>query len=188
MTNCETLGRCEERVIRRGRELDVTESEEVTLGKVADIVMGQSPPGSTYNEIGIGLPFFQGVKDFNYRHPTPRVFCSEPSRVAHPGDILFSVRAPIGRVNVADKKCATGRGLAIIRPRSQSDGRYLEFVLRQLEPNWDALETSGSVFGNATKRDLESLVMRWPMNEGERVAIGHTLGACRSTQRGKDFV
>lgn len=105
---------------------------EVCLGDVAEIIMGQSPPGETYNERGDGLPFFQGVADFNYRHPTPRVYCSAPSRVAQPGDILLSVRAPIGRVNVADRKCAIGRGLSIIRPRNREDARYLEFSLRAL--------------------------------------------------------
>ena len=149
---------------------------EVMLGDVAELIMGQSPPGSTYNESGDGLPFFQGVKDFNYRYPTPRVFCSEPTRIAQKGDILFSVRAPIGRVNVADRKCSTGRGLAIIRPHIATDARYLEYRLRSLESRWDALETSGSVFGNATKRDLESLPLSLPPLSEQR-AIAHILGA-----------
>ncbi|GIW12565.1 MAG: type I restriction system specificity protein [Tepidiforma sp.] len=149
---------------------------EVRLGEVAEIIMGQSPPGETYNERGDGLPFFQGVADFNYRHPTPRVFCSAPSRIADPGDILLSVRAPIGRVNVADRKCAIGRGLAIIRPGRSEDARYLEFVLRLQEPNWDAIEGSGSVFGNATRSDLESLLLPWPESTSERRAIAHILG------------
>ena len=149
---------------------------EVALGEIAELVMGQSPPGSTYNNVGDGLPFFQGVKDFNYRYPTPRVFCSEPARIAQPGEILFSVRAPIGRVNVADRECATGRGLAIIRPRVPSDARYLEFVLRHMDSNWDVLESGGSVFGNATKRDLQSLPLSWPGDDSERQAIAHILG------------
>ena len=153
-----------------------TRWHNVVLGDVCEIVMGQSPPGSTYNEIGDGLPFFQGVRDFNYRHPTPRVFCSAPTRIAQAGDILFSVRAPIGRVNVADRKCATGRGLAIIRPHVSSDARYIEFALRNLESSWSVLETSGSVFGNATKRDLESLAVRWPTDSSQRSAIAHILG------------
>jgi type I restriction enzyme S subunit len=134
---------------------------ETRLGEVADIIMGQSPPGETYNQRGEGLPFFQGVADFNYRHPTPRVFCSAPSRIALPGDILLSVRAPIGRVNVANRKCAIGRGLSIIRPKRQEDGRYLEFALRMQETNWTTIEGSGCVFGNATRRDLEELVVPW---------------------------
>ena len=150
--------------------------QERRLHEVAELVMGQSPPGSTYNDVGNGLPFFQGVKDFNYRYPTPRVFCSAPTRIAQPGDILFSVRAPIGRVNIADRECATGRGLAIIRPRLPSDARYLEFALRSLDSEWDVLESSGSVFGNATKRDLQSLPLPWPYDESERSTIAHILG------------
>jgi type I restriction enzyme, S subunit len=149
---------------------------EVQLGQVGEIIMGQSPPGETYNEHGDGLPFFQGVADFNYRHPTPRVFCTAPSRIALPGDILLSVRAPIGRVNVADRTCAIGRGLAIIRPKAQKDGRYLEFVLRMLEPTWHLIEGGGSVFGNATRRDLETLRIPWHENACERHAIAHILG------------
>jgi type I restriction enzyme S subunit len=137
--------------------------------------MGQSPPGETYNEHGDGLPFFQGVADFNYRHPTPRVFCTAPSRIALPGDILLSVRAPIGRVNVADRRSAIGRGLSIIRPRNPEDGRYVEFVLRMLETTWQAIEGSGSVFGNATRKDLETLRVPWPP-AGARRAIAHILG------------
>lgn len=150
--------------------------QEVSLDEVAEIVMGQSPPGSTYNEVGEGLPFFQGVKDFNYRHPTPRVFCSKPTRVAQIDDILLSVRAPIGRVNVADRECATGRGLAIIRSRVSSDSRYIEFLLRSMESQWDALEASGSVFGNATKQDIKSLQLLWPADNSVRSTIAHILG------------
>ncbi len=146
------------------------------LKDVAEIRMGQSPPSSTYNEYGDGIPFFQGVKDFNYRYPSLRVFCSKPSRIAQPGDILFSVRAPIGRINIADKKCSIGRGLAIIRPRTNSDARYIEFVLRSMETKWDAIEGSGSVFGNATRKDLETLTLRWPINKQERYAIANILG------------
>ncbi len=152
-------------------------ADEKQLGEVADIIMGQSPPGSTYNEVGNGLPFFQGVKDFNYRHPTVRVFCSQPSRIAQPGDILLSVRAPIGRVNIAECECAIGRGLSIIRARSGNDQRYIEFVLRLKESSWDTIEGSGSVFGNATRSDLESLVISWPTLPAERQAVACILGA-----------
>ncbi len=152
-----------------------TDRRRKRLRDIAELVMGQSPPGSTYNGDGNGLPFFQGVKDFNYRHPSPRVFCSAPSRVARPGEILFSVRAPIGRVNIADLECAAGRGLAIIKPFVRSDTRYLEFCLRHMESSWNVLEDSGSVFGNATRKDLESLSLPWPP-QSERCAIAHVLG------------
>lgn len=145
------------------------------LKEVAKIIMGQSPPGFSYNEYGEGLPFYQGVKDFQYRFPVPRVFCTKPSRIAKVGDILFSVRAPIGKVNVANHTCAIGRGLAIIRPHENNDSRFIEFVLRSLESSWHAIEGSGSVFGNATKEDLEALEIPWP-EEKERRAIAHILG------------
>jgi len=150
---------------------------EVHLGDVAEIVMGQSPPGSTYNESGDGLPFFQGVKDFGYRNPTPRVFCSRPSRVAQPGDILFSVRAPIGRVNIADRECTIGRGLSIIQPRDKAGSRYIEFALRYLEPTWQAIEGGGSVFGNATRQDVELLSLTWPDEVSDRRIIAEVLGS-----------
>ena len=148
---------------------------ELRLGEIAQIIMGQSPPGETYNEKGEGLPFFQGVADFNYRHPTPRVYCSAPSRVARPGDILLSVRAPIGRVNVADRTCAIGRGLAIVRAQNPKDSRYLEFALRAKGFEWHTLEGRGSIFGNATRSDLETLAIPWPP-ENDRRAIAHILG------------
>lgn len=150
-------------------------ASEVRLGEVAEIIMGQSPPGESYNEIGEGLPFFQGVADFNYRFPTPRVYCTAPSRVAQRGDIMLSVRAPIGRVNIADRECAIGRGLCIIRPHAAEEARYLEFVLRSKQSQWDAIEGSGSVFGNASRRDLEMLGIPWPQKT-QRRAIAHILG------------
>ena len=77
----------------------------VKLDSVAQIIMGQSPPGSTYNECENGLPFYQGVVDFGTRYPSRRVYCSAPTRIAESGDILFSVRAPIGQVNIATERC-----------------------------------------------------------------------------------
>ena len=83
-------------------------------GPMADqfsLTMGQSPPG-TYNERGEGLPFYQGRTDFGFRYPNRRVFCSEPTRVAEPGDTLVSVRAPVGDINMSMERCCLGRGVA----------------------------------------------------------------------------
>jgi len=139
--------------------------------------MGQSPPSSSYNLSGVGLPFFQGVRDFGYRHPSARIFCSSPTRIANPGDILFSVRAPIGRVNVAETTIATGRGIAIIRANNPANSRYIEYFLKSKENYWDLLEGSGSVFGNATKSDLSKLLIPWPDMDVAREAIGCILGS-----------
>ena len=150
---------------------------EVYLSEVATIIMGQSPPSSSYNLSGVGLPFFQGVRDFGYRHPSARIFCSSPTRIANPGDILFSVRAPIGRVNVAETTIATGRGIAIIRANNPANSRYIEYFLKSKENYWDLLEGSGSVFGNATKSDLSKLLIPWPDMDVAREAIGCILGS-----------
>jgi type I restriction enzyme, S subunit len=94
---------------------------------------GPSSPGSTYNELGEGLAFFQGKADFGEQSPVARVFCSAPTRVAQPDDVLISVRAPVGPTNLADQPCAIGRGLAAIRCKELVAPRYLLMVLRALE-------------------------------------------------------
>jgi len=88
----------------------------VKLPEIANITMGQSPPGSTYNPNGAGLPFFQGKADFGQRFPTIRVWCTELRKTANKGDVLISVRAPVGPTNIAEQKCIIGRGLAAITP------------------------------------------------------------------------
>jgi len=96
--------------------------------------MGQSPPGSSYNERGDGLPFFQGKADFGDRYPTVRVWCNEPKKIAQPGDVLITIRAPVGPTNVANKICAIGRGLAAISPKEGMTSEFILFVLRLKEP------------------------------------------------------
>jgi len=146
------------------------------LADVATITMGQSPPGSTYNEVGDGVPFFQGVKDFTNRYPVPRVYCTAPTRFAEPGDILFSVRAPIGEINRVSERCCISRGLAAIRGKDKHDTDFLEYVLRSIRNEWHVLESQGAVFGNAKKSDLENLEIPWP-EQSERRAIARILGS-----------
>ena len=90
------------------------------VGENFDLTMGQSPPGTTYNEEGIGTPFFQGRRDFTNRFPVKRVFCTEPKRFAKKDDSLISVRAPVGDLNMAIENCCIGRGLAAIRHKLTS--------------------------------------------------------------------
>lgn len=154
----------------------MNEIHHTPLKNIADLIMGQSPPGSTYNTLGNGIPFFQGTRDFTNRYPKPRVYCTAPTRIAYPGDILLSIRAPIGRVNIANNECAVGRGIAIIRPHHRSDYKYIEYVLKHLESTWRIMEGGGSVFGNATKQDLLNLSLFWPDNN-TRLSISVVLGA-----------
>lgn len=139
------------------------------LSEVAKIVMGQSPLGSTYNESNIGLPFYQGVADFQDRYPKKRVFCTAPTQFANKGDILLSVRAPIGRINVAIERCAIGRGLASICASNPENQGFLDIALRQKSNDWRILESQGSVFGSAKKSDISNLPILWPTPEIRRI-------------------
>ena len=108
---------------------------EVALGEVAEVVMGQSPPGNTYNSDGVGLPFIQGSAEFGARYPLPPRWCSEPRKVARRGDLLMSVRAPVGDLNFADNDLAIGRGLAIVRGnRHRAMTEYLALALEHAAP------------------------------------------------------
>lgn len=102
----------------------------VPLADVADVIMGQSPPGSSYNKVGHGLPFYQGKIDFGELFPTPRVWCTEPTKIADQGDVLVSVRAPVGPANLCREKSAIGRGLAALRPRNGVESKYLLHAVR----------------------------------------------------------
>lgn len=140
------------------------------LADVVNIIMGQSPPGSSYNTEGNGLPFFQGKAEFGDIHPTPVKWCTEPSRIAEAGDILMSVRAPVGPTNIATEKCCIGRGLAALRANSpillQS---YLHFFLRHSEP-FLVSKGQGSTFAAINRNDLASLNLSIPaLSEQQRI-------------------
>lgn len=122
------------------------------LGEMCDVLMGQSPKSEFYNETGEGLPFHQGVTDFGERFPTDRVYCTVQKRIAQAGDILLSVRAPVGRINIANRKIVIGRGLSAIRSKSGNQA----FTLQQLKDRFQEEDTmgSGTIFNAITKADL----------------------------------
>ena len=122
------------------------------LDEMCHVLMGLSPKSEFYNKIGDGLPFHQGVTDFGERFPTDRVYCTVQKRIAEVGDILFSVRAPVGRINVGNKKIVIGRGLSAIRSKSGDQA----FILQQLKDRFQEEDTmgSGTIFNAITKADL----------------------------------
>ena len=130
------------------------------LGEMCHVVMGLSPKSEFYNETGDGLPFHQGVTDFGERFPTDRVYCTIKKRVAEAGDILFSVRAPVGRINIANKKIVIGRGLSAIR----SKNRNQTFLLQQLKDRFQEEDTmgSGAIFNAIRKTDLLGIPLLTP--------------------------
>jgi len=130
-----------------------------SLGTVKDafeLTMGQSPPGNTYNEIGEGMPFYQGRTDFGFRFPTRRMFCTAPTRYAKPGDTLVSVRAPVGDINMADEECCIGRGVAAVRHKSGATS-FTYHAMANLYPDFAAYEAEGTVFGSINKQNFENL-------------------------------
>ena len=129
------------------------------LSDVAELVMGQSPPSESYNESGEGLPFYQGKTDFGATYPTPRIYCCDPKKIAEPGDILMSVRAPVGATNLSNSKACIGRGIAAIRAHG-IDRDFLYFYLKKIETYIDSLG-SGAIFKAINKSQLAEL----PINE-----------------------
>ncbi|MDE1818305.1 MAG: restriction endonuclease subunit S [Thaumarchaeota archaeon] len=102
------------------------------LDKFLKINMGQSPPSECYNDVGNGLPFFQGVTDFGDIFPEPKVWCNDARKIAEPNEILFSVRAPVGEVNLSNSKCCIGRGIASLIPNN-SNMHYCFYILKQFK-------------------------------------------------------
>ena len=131
------------------------------LKDIANITMGQSPPGESYNEEGNGMIFYQGCTDFGNRFPTIRKFTTEPTRFAKVGDILLSVRAPVGTLNIAKEDCCIGRGLASLNSKDNCIG-YLFGVMVNLKQIFDRRNVNGTTFGSITKDDLFSLKVVMP--------------------------
>ena len=138
--------------------------EVSTINENFNLTMGQSPPGSTYNEDGKGMPFYQGRKDFGFRYPTRRVYCSAPKRFAEKGDTLVSVRAPVGDVNMVEEKCSIGRGIAAIRHKTGSRS-YIYYTMQSLQEIFSRYEAEGTVFGSINKTDFQTLSQLRPSNE-----------------------
>lgn len=127
----------------------------VELKDVCKINMGQSPDSKSYNENGNGIPFFQGNADFGDRYPVTRVWCNSPTKIAESGDILISVRAPIGALNYADKKCCIGRGLAALTPdKTKVSSEFIFWLLKGKNAELNNQGT-GSTFKAISKKVLE---------------------------------
>ncbi|ETJ96766.1 restriction endonuclease subunit S [Propionimicrobium sp. BV2F7] len=132
---------------------------ECHLFEVATLTMGSSPKGSTYNNHGDGTPFYQGVTDFGKRFPGQRTWTTDPIRFAEPNDSLFSVRAPVGRLNRAIEKCCVGRGVASIHSEFSS---ILFYALIDAQKKWDIYNAEGTVYGSINKNNLIALMLDWP--------------------------
>lgn len=123
-----------------------------TLADIAEITMGQSPAGNSLNENREGMIFYQGSSDFGFRFPSIRVFTTEPKRLAVANSVLFSVRAPVGDINVAKEECCIGRGVASIKSKYGHDS-YLFYTMKSLHKLFDSFDGEGTVFGSINKKN-----------------------------------
>jgi type I restriction enzyme S subunit len=141
---------------------EIPEGWEVKkLHQVAKIVMGQSPLGESYNENAEGMIFFQGSTDFGWRFPKNRVYTTSPTRFSSQGDILLSVRAPIGTMNLALRDCCIGRGLAALNSK-EGYNSFLIYQMTNFKKKFDYLNSVGTTFGSLTKDDLYNLELSYP--------------------------
>ena len=140
----------------------------VTITEQAEVLMGQSPPSSVCSELGEGIPFIQGNAEFGVRHPAPRLKCSSPTRLAEAGDLLLSVRAPVGALNQAVEQTVIGRGLSALRFQPKDRGYAWHAV------NWSSIALNrvaqGSTFVAVSRHDVEKLKIPWHGEVNERIA------------------
>lgn len=132
----------------------------VPLSIYVGVIMGQSPPSSAYNESGKGLPFYQGKAQFGRLYPTATTWCTEPTKIGEPQDVIISVRAPVGPTNMLRESSCIGRGLAALRSLG-GDQMHLLYTLRAFERSIAALGV-GSTFVAVSKRDLDDFVVPVP--------------------------
>ena len=136
--------------------------DNAVLSDIAKITMGQSPAGTSYNEEGVGTVFYQGRGEFGWRYPTQRLFTTEPKRMAKSGDVLMSVRAPVGDLNLAYEDCCIGRGLVAISCDYPS---YCLYLMRSLGKKLDAYNGEGTVFGSISGNALKGIGIGLPGND-----------------------
>lgn len=137
---------------------------EGTLSDIADITMGQSPSGSSYNEDGNGTIFFQGRAEFGFRFPSVRLYTTEPKRMACANDTLMSVRAPVGDLNVAHTDCCIGRGLAAIHSKNNHQS-FVLYTMFYLKKQLDVFNGEGTVFGSINRNSLNEMPILIPSSE-----------------------
>jgi len=148
---------------------------KVKLGEVADIKMGQSPRSEFYNSRGEGLPFYQGVTDFGEKYPKKSIYCSQPTKIAEAGDVFFSVRAPVGNVNVAIEKSCIGRGVAALRMKNGNND-FLYFFLKNYERYFKNI-SGGTTYESINKDQIEDIELSIPEDPNEQKRIADVLSA-----------
>lgn len=158
--------------------------------EICQIIAGQSPPSSTYNDKGIGLPFFQGKADFGEIYPNTRLWCNKPLKISKKYDILLSVRAPVGPTNICKTESCIGRGLSAIRAGSYVYYKYLFYFFRSIE-RWLKDKGIGSTFTEITQSEIKNIEMPLPpLRDQEQIAKIFDMadGLCRKRQQAMELL
>ena len=155
------------------------------LSDICEIIMGQSPPGNSYNIAGSGTPFFQGKAEFGNKYPTIKKWTTQPSKIAKSRTILMSVRAPVGDINYCDVECCIGRGLASIKPSSNLDLHYLYFYLSNIKEKISNLGT-GSTFKAITGQQLKTISIIVPPLQTQQKIVSILEKAKKANEWRKD--
>lgn len=145
---------------------------EVGLGSIANVSMGQSPAGSSYNASGRGLPLVQGNADIRDRMTVDRIWTTTPTKLCNAGDVIVTVRAPVGYTAIASKNSCLGRGVCSVSARE--DNRFLFHALVYAEPKWSVYE-QGSTFTAVNSNEVRSFIVSWPTDQDERHAIAEAM-------------
>jgi type I restriction enzyme S subunit len=144
------------------------------IDEIAKISMGQSPQSKFYNEDGDGLPFFQGKTEFGEYYPSVRQFTSKTTKKATKNDVLFTVRAPVGELNIANQDCCIGRGLAAIQAINKNENKFLYYILK-VNTDLFLSRSSGAVYDAISGGDLKSSKVFIPNDSQERIKIAKIL-------------
>lgn len=131
------------------------------LDEIADITMGTSPSGTSYNTEGLGDVFYQGRAEFGFRFPSRNLFTTEAKRFADIDTVLVSVRAPVGDINVAEERCCIGRGLASVKSKNNYNS-FILYLMQNLKPIFDRFNGEGTVFGSINKKSFEEMQVLIP--------------------------
>ena len=139
--------------------MSFSEWREVKLEDIIEIEMGQSPKSEFYNQTGEGLPFLQGNRTFGDKYPYFDTYCTENKKIANTNDVIMSVRAPVGDLNIAQTKISLGRGVCAMRLKGEQNSNYLFYLMKHNIKEMINRE-SGTVFGSVNKKDILGLEVK----------------------------
>ena len=151
----------------------MTKWEKVKLKDIANIIMGQSPKSEYYNIVGDGLPFLQGNRTFGLKYPVFDTYTTSPTKIAQPQDVIMSVRAPVGDLNITPVKMCLGRGVCAIRMENGNQ-EFLYYLMKHNVQNLLNRE-SGTIFGSVNRNDIGSLDVLVPENDKTQQKIAFVL-------------